>query len=128
LEDPTIPSAVPNATGSYLYIVNENNCIDTANINVLVKPSPPINAGADFTICQDSVITLNATGATTYSWDNGVSNGVSFSPGSTTTYVVTGTTNGCSATDTIIITVLPAVTADGFASVHSGYEPLLVQF
>ncbi len=128
LEDPSIPNAQPAATGSYLYIVNLNNCIDTANVNVIVKPNPIINAGPDFTICKDSVISLNATGATTYSWNNGVTNGVSFSPGSTTTFVVTGTANGCSATDTITITVLPLVIADGFASVNSGNEPLLVQF
>lgn len=128
LEDPIITNAQPNATGSYLYIVNENNCIDTSNINVIVKPNPIMNAGIDFTVCQDSIVTLTATGATTYSWTNGVTNGVSFGATSTLTYVVTGTTNGCTGTDSVTITVLPIVTADAYSSVNSGYEPLFVQF
>lgn len=128
VEDPTIANAQPAATGSYYYIVNENNCIDTSNVNVVVIPNPVLNAGPDFTVCEDSVVTITATGATTYSWNNGISNGVPFAATGTTTYVVTGTSNGCSSTDTIVVTVLPTVYADGYSSINSGYEPLPVQF
>lgn len=128
LEDPMINNAQPTATGVYFYIVNENNCFDTAVVNVTVNPNPIVDAGPDFTVCQDSIIALTATGATSYSWNNGITNGVSFGASSTMTYVVTGISNGCSSTDTITVTVLPIVYADGFSSLNSGYEPLVVQF
>jgi hypothetical protein len=57
---------------------------------------------------------LNGGGANTYTWTGGVFNGVSFSPGSSATYTVTGTdANGCQNTSakTIIVNSLPFVTA-----------------
>jgi hypothetical protein len=51
---------------------------------------------------------LTGSGATTYSWSGGVSDGVAFTPTSTATYTVTGTdANGCSNTDQITVTVNP---------------------
>ena len=51
---------------------------------------------------------LSGSGAVTYSWDNNVSDGVSFSPTTTGTYTVTGTdANGCSNTDAVDVTVNP---------------------
>jgi hypothetical protein len=44
----------------------------------------------------------------TYSWSNGITNGLAFSPDSTTTYIVTGTNaNGCFNSDSVDITVIP---------------------
>ena len=54
------------------------------------------------------VVQLSGSGAVTYSWDNNVSDGVSFSPTATGTYTVTGTdANGCSNTDAVDVTVNP---------------------
>src|SRR5690606_12224449 len=52
-------------------------------------------------------------GATSYVWDNSVTDGVSFTPGiGTTIYTVTGTdNNGCQNTDNLTVTVLPLPTA-----------------
>jgi hypothetical protein len=62
-------------------------------------------------------VTLSGSGASSYAWDNGVTNGVAFSPGSTTTYTVTGTDgNGCQNTDTVTITVNPLATVDAGAN------------
>ena len=48
---------------------------------------------------------------TTFAWDNGVTDGVTFVPTATTTYTVTGTnTNNCTATDDVTVTVLPLAT------------------
>ena len=48
---------------------------------------------------------------TTFAWDNGVTDGVTFVPTATTTYTVTGTnSNACSGTDDVTITVLPLAT------------------
>lgn len=62
---------------------------------------------------------LEGTGALTYTWDNGVIDGVPFTPTATATYTATGTDiNGCSNSDQVIIAVnaLPTIT---MASVDS---------
>ena len=56
----------------------------------------------DFFINPASLPTCS-TDPITVSWDNGVSDGVSFSPTSTSDYVLTGSnTPGCTSTDTVI--------------------------
>jgi gliding motility-associated-like protein len=61
-------------------------------------------------------VTLTASGdAVLYQWNNGVLDGVPFSPAATNTYVVIGTAiNGCLEADTVEVVVnpLPVVTAN----------------
>ncbi|MFM7594565.1 MAG: T9SS type A sorting domain-containing protein, partial [Flavobacteriales bacterium] len=83
-----------------------NGCIDTASVTVTVNAAPDVNAGQDQSICEGSSVTLNGSGATSYSWNNNVQNGVPFTPVTTQTYTVTGTNAvGCTATDQVVITV-----------------------
>src|SRR5690606_12661770 len=59
--------------------------------------------------CPSQTVVLTASGAASYSWTGGITNGVSFSPNSTTTYSVTGY-NACGsdmASLTITVTPLP---------------------
>ena len=79
-----------------------------------MTPLPSVNAGVDFGACAGSSITLSATGASSYTWDNAVINGQSFqAPATTTTYTVTGLLNGCTNTDQVVVTInqLPSFTA-----------------
>ncbi|NCU76225.1 MAG: hypothetical protein EBV59_04615 [Synechococcaceae bacterium WB7_1C_051] len=79
-----------------------------------MNPLPSINGGPDQTVCQGASATLTATGGSSYSWNNGVSNGVPFVPNATTTYTVTGTNaNGCTNTDQVNVTVAPIPTLTG---------------
>jgi hypothetical protein len=65
-----------------------------------------VNAGTDVTVCAGTPVTLNGSGASTYTWNNAVSNAVAFTPTATTTYTVTGTdANGCVNTDQVVVTV-----------------------
>ena len=49
------------------------------------------------TICNGASATLNATGATNYTWSSGQNtSSISVSPTASTNYTVTGSTNGCS--------------------------------
>ena len=68
---------------------------------------PEVNAGADQTICDGETASLSGSGASSYAWDNGVINGVSFSPSlGTTTYTLTGTDgNGCVSNDDVDVTM-----------------------
>jgi hypothetical protein len=82
---------------------------------VTVNGLPTVNAGIDQTVCAGTSVTLSGTGASTYSWNNSVNNGVAFTPSSNTTYTVTGTNTatGCTNTDQVVVNVnaLPTVNA-----------------
>jgi gliding motility-associated-like protein len=83
-----------------------------ANITVNPLPIVTINATSS-SVCAGDALTLSGLGAQSYSWDNGISNGVSFIPSSTVLYTVTGTDlNGCinTASETVIVNPRPAVT------------------
>jgi gliding motility-associated-like protein len=106
----------PAATNTYTVTGTDvNGCTNTDQIVVTVNSLPVVNAGIDQTLCQGNLVTLTATGASTYSWNNGVNQGVSFLPVvGTATYTVTGTSGaGCIATDQVVLTVnaLPIVGA-----------------
>lgn len=72
-----------------------------------------INGGGVF--CSNSCIILQATGASTYTWSANtgsvINSTVSVCPSATTIYTVSGTTAACVATQTIVVTVLSAISA-----------------
>lgn len=94
-------SAVCNQTGVNTVTVSDyNNCTNT--VSFLVLPSPTINT-VPISICIGQSATLQASGASNYTW----SGGVVVSPTSTTIYTVTGTVNGCTSSQLITVTVNP---------------------
>lgn len=100
-----------------------NGCTGTDQVTVSVNPLPAVDAGLDQEVCEEGEITLTATGADTYNWDNGLGNGESHTvtPPSTTTYTVTGTDgNNCQNTDQIIVTVFPGVGVSGIVTPLNG--------
>lgn len=90
-------------------------CSNNDQVDVTVNPLPVIVAGVDQTLCSGTVVTLNASGANGYVWDNGIIDGVPFVPAvGTLTYTVTGTdANSCQNIDQIDVVVnpLPVVSA-----------------
>ena len=109
-------SFVPTATGPYVVTgTDANGCVNTATVTVTVNTIPTVGAtqGATDSTCAGSSYVLNGTGATTYTWDNGVVDGVSFVPASSGPYTVTGTDgNGCSNTFTVTVTINAVPTVD----------------
>jgi subtilisin-like proprotein convertase family protein len=103
------------ATTTTYFVRGTGGCVSggtCAQYTVTVNPLPTVNAGVDQTICVGSSVTLSGSGASTYTWNNGVLNGVSFSPAATATYTVTGTNgNGCINTDQVAVTVNPLPSA-----------------
>jgi hypothetical protein len=100
-------------------------------VDVTVNAGPTVDAGTSQTICNDgSQVTLTGTGnATSYSWNNGVTDGVAFTPSiGTTTYTVTGTLAGCTSTDQVTVTnnALPTVTLANFSTVCANWDPFLL--
>jgi gliding motility-associated-like protein len=106
-------SVAPAATTTYTVVgTDASGCTGTDAVTITVNPLPTVNAGLDQTICAGTAVTLNGAGAATYTWDNGVTNGVTFVPSATTTYTVTGTTLGCTNTDQVTVTVNPLPTVN----------------
>lgn len=106
----------PTTTTTYAVTgTGSNGCTRTDQVTIPVNALPNVTANATkTTICQGEQITLSGANAVSYTWDNGVVNGVAFSPSSSTTYNVTGTdANGCIGTSQISITYsnVPAPTA-----------------
>jgi gliding motility-associated-like protein len=114
----------PQATQTYTVTgTDANNCQSTDQVTITVNALPAVNAGPDQSVCAGAQVTLSGTGASSYSWNNGVSNGMAFSPSSTQTYTVTGTgTGGCQNTDQVTVTVnaLPSVSAGSDQAVCAG--------
>ena len=93
--------------------------MDNATVNLF----PTISAGIDQEVCSGTAVTLSGSGSSSYTWDNGVKDGVSFIPLVTRTYSAIGTYDyGCTNTDSVLVTVNPnpnssfTLTPDGFKS------------
>jgi uncharacterized protein YjdB len=103
-----------------------NSCTNTATATVTVNALPTVGStGGGITICSGVSATLSGTGASTYSWTGGISNGVAFTPAAgVNSYTVTGTdANGCSnaAVATVTVTPMPdAGTITGTGAFCSG--------
>ncbi|MDP4628594.1 MAG: hypothetical protein NWS34_02725, partial [Schleiferiaceae bacterium] len=113
----------PTATKTYTVTATANGCTNTDQVVVTVNPLPTVGAGIDRTVCSGTSVTLAGSGASTYTWDNSVTNATAFVAMTTTTYTVTGTdVNGCTNTDQVVVTVnsLPTVDAGNPATVCLG--------
>jgi hypothetical protein len=101
------------SNGSVIYIVtgiSSAGCISTDSVVVTIGNPPVVNAGNDISICLGTSISLTGTGnANTYTWNNGIQNGVPFIPAQSAVYSVTGTntSTGCQNTDNVSVTVNP---------------------
>lgn len=112
----TNDSIYVSTAGSYIVTETDaNGCVGTsAPVVVVVNALPSVNAGNDIAVCQNGQAILFATGAPTLTWNNNVSNGVSFIATASNTYIVTGTdANGCVDKDTLVLTVNALPIVDG---------------
>jgi len=109
----TLNGTYPSGIVTY-YVAEYNN---TQNCYSALVPYPvTINAVPTITVspnvlsvCERSTVSLQANGATTYTWENGEQGDIHIvTPNFTTVFSVTGTDdNGCSNTATSTITVNP---------------------
>jgi hypothetical protein len=119
LNNPAIPNptltfttATPQ-TLTYTVQGNTSGCTSTAQVSIAVNPRPTVGASSSASsVCSGSPVTLTASGATGYLWNPGnlLGSPVVVTPGSTTTYTVTGTDgNGCTNSATAMVTVSGAL-------------------
>jgi len=104
-------SVSPSVTTVYTVTGTNGACSAASSATVVVNPLPNISATSIETfVCIGHTVSLNASGAITYTWQPGNLNGANISdtPGASTVYTVTGTdANGCDGITTIAITVDP---------------------
>ena len=115
------PLVQPLAFTKYSVIANLGKCQAKDSFTIKVAPYPVANAGADMTICFGSRAQINGSGiGSVFSWSptNTLINENTLTPiagpTKTTTYILTATdTVGCPKpkTDTILVTVIPPITA-----------------
>lgn len=102
----------PTVTTIYTVSGSSGGCVGTKTVLVIVSPNPTVTATASPTsVCSGNSSTLNASGASTYTWNPGNLVGASqvVFPTSTTTYTVIGTnTAGCSGSAVVTVSVNPS--------------------
>ncbi len=115
------------AVGTYTIVMlgyDATNCFGIDTLILTVNPLPLVNAGADQIICTGASTTLAASGANTYDWDNGITDNTPFSPTTTLTYTVTGTSAaGCENTDQVVVTIEEPVHFVITTNSETGCEP-----
>jgi len=105
-------------------------CQTPSTFTLTINGLPPVNAGADVIVCEGESATLTGSGASTYTWNNGIQNGVTFTPSAgSTIYTVTGTSSaGCVNTDQVTVTTTLVPNVSFTPNVTNGCAPLTVTF
>lgn len=95
-----------------LNITDAHTCTITRTVSI-TEPAATLSVSAsNAVICNGASVTVNAAGATTYTWSGSVANGAPFSPTATAIYTVnaTNSANGCVESGTVTINVNPTPT------------------
>lgn len=109
------PRSFIQAEDTKQYIISANDkkgCLVMDTIVMYKKPNPFIKINNDepsFSICKGNSQSLIASGANSFEWTSGEKTSqIIVTPSNTTTYTVTGTSSdGCSASKSTIVNVLP---------------------
>ncbi len=108
-------SVSPGTTTVYTVSGSSGSCNAASTTTVTVNNLPNVSAAAGGTVCAGNPVNLNASGATTYTWNPGGQTGSSVivSPAITTTYTVIGDDGTCTNTATTVVNVnaLPGIVA-----------------
>ena len=98
----------PNNTTVYtVWGTDQNSCKGSASAQIVVNPTPDVMiTSGQTTICAGETATLSCSGANICIWNSVyLGSSIQVSPLVTTTYVVVGTTTGCSDTAMAVVIV-----------------------
>ncbi|MCB9224541.1 MAG: gliding motility-associated C-terminal domain-containing protein [Crocinitomicaceae bacterium] len=121
-------------TRTYSITDDCGNQITVDHVITVDAAMPTVEAGVDQSVCDGTPVTLTASnypGNATISWDNGVSDGISFTPsvGTITYTVIADVCSGqCVITDNVNVEVNPIPVVAFTADTLIGCEPLTVNF
>ena len=113
----TTQSIVVSPLSTTIYTVTVTSGIqeDTDDVTVYVNPNPDVVIlnGESVDIMSGDFVTLSASGANTYEWNNGATQpNIAVSPSQTTTYEVRGYIGNCYDEKQVTVNVIPEVEAD----------------
>ncbi|MBK7666584.1 MAG: T9SS type A sorting domain-containing protein [Sphingobacteriaceae bacterium] len=106
----------PSATSTYSVVgIGTNSCVSMDSISIIVNANPTLSVSpTSSAICSGQSLTLNVSGANTYTWSTSSnSTSITVSPGANTTYSVTGANaNNCKSTNTVgvVVNSIPSLT------------------
>ncbi|REE25799.1 putative secreted protein (Por secretion system target) [Winogradskyella pacifica] len=115
----------PLSTSTYSVTVTQGDQSDTDDVKVYVDPSPVVTIanGESVEILSGDFVTLSASGANTYRWNNGASQpNIAVSPSITTTYEIKGFIGECYDEKQVTVNVLNRVNADAGEDVFACLE------
>ena len=120
----TIMQAVPqNGYKATIYVKHNDNSEFYYYIQFTpALPNITLNNNGTYTACEGDDITVTASGASSYSWSDGLGSDATVHPTASGVYTVTGTANGCTSTATATVTInaRPSVNITSPASLCQG--------
>lgn len=120
----------PSPAGTTVYTVTGSNgtCTHVRTVTVTVAANPTVTVNSS-TICSGNSASLNASGASTYSWNTGATAaGIVVSPLTSASYTVTGTnTAGCKANSisNVLVNTTPTVAVSDVTICSGGTTTLI---
>lgn len=100
-------------TGTYaVTVMNSFGCNGGDNINVTINPLPVFSLGADTSQCGGTVVLNGPSGYTGYAWSTGSTTQTDSVTATTNVGLTVTDANGCSATDSQMVTINSAPTVN----------------
>ncbi|MCK4658074.1 MAG: SUMF1/EgtB/PvdO family nonheme iron enzyme [Phycisphaerae bacterium] len=124
----TTQTITVTATGTYsVTVTNAQGCTGSDSIDITVNPNPTpgISATPDATVCEGTIVTLDAgAGYSSYSWSTGATTQTINVTTSAIYSVIVENADGCTGSDSINVTVnpnpTPTITASPGVTVCDG--------
>lgn len=118
---PNTSDIVSNSDTLIYNYLDINGCDSIKEYRITIFDLPNVQANCDDTsVCEGNEILLFGMGAQNYTWNNNITDNITFIPSSDLTCVVTGTdTNGCTNSDTLEIVFYPQPIIDLGADVQT---------
>jgi len=121
LQNPVINPINLSGSGTYSVTVSDGVCSESNSINVTVNLLPIPEAGLPQVTCAGNSVTLTASGGGTYQWNGGPATAIyTLTPASTATYTVAVTSGGCTASDSVTVTVNPIFLYSNIVAICQG--------
>jgi len=129
----TEPSITVSQAGTYwVEVANEYGCANRDTVEFNLYTLPVVSLGDDLTFCEGTSVMLDAgTGFSTYAWSTGENSAVITVSQPGEYWVLITDANGCSGSDTVVVTMDPLpqaisvtsgpVTVDNFLNPASNY-------
>ncbi|MBL7909874.1 MAG: gliding motility-associated C-terminal domain-containing protein [Bacteroidia bacterium] len=123
----------PTVTSVYSVIGTNalNGCTNIAVQTITVNNMPIVSISGINKLCAGQSSTLQASGATTYTWNNGANTStLLITPSSTSSYTIVGSNSAFGCTNTAVYTItvdpLPTLSINGISSICSGKSTTLI--